>query len=341
MNARNVVRKVVAYSTTLANIPRWLAPNTPACFTITDVAERMKSNNVYYTSPFIASKFKMCIKVYCNGSSTAIGKHVSIYACLLKGEGDDTLEWPFCGDVTIEILNWRGDSSHYKKVLSLNSPEDESHARVMNEVIEPGGYGKAQFMPHSSLSNYLEDQCMCLRVASVSCYNTPLKCKTPAWWSLSRCLLEFNVTGFSSRLANGTSCRSPPFYTHGKGYKMALEVTPGESGSDRGNMSIYAYLMAGEYDASLKWPMNVDLTVEVVNWAANSFHVSNSIKFGNAEIKYRERVLEGRSSSWGIGRFCSHSKLFDNARSRIQYVQDDCVRIRVKGALIRSRTGLF
>lgn len=341
--------KVVAYSTALANkVPRWLAPNTPACFTITDVAERMKSGNVCYGPPFLASKYRMCIKVYCGGSGAAKGKHISMYACLLKGEDDDDLDWPFCGDINIEILNWRGDHDHYKKALPLDSPENDSHARVKDEVMEPGGYGKSQFMPFSSLFNYLEDQCMCVRVRRVACYNTPLRSKIPAWqsgWSISlssQSLLEFTVTGFSSRSANGSSCYSPPFYTHSKGYKITLHVKPGGSGEDSGNLSIYAYLMAGEYDGLLKWPMNVDLKVEVVNWAANSFHISNTIKFGKADTSYRERVSEGRASrGWGQGKFCSHAKLLDNGRRHIRYVQDDCLRIRVRSALIRSRKGLF
>ena len=342
--------KVVAYSTALANKkPRWLAPNTPACFTITDVAERIKSGNVYYSPPFLGSKYRMCIRVYCGGNGKAKGTHISMYACLLRGEDDDALEWPFCGDVVVEILNWRGDRDHYKKALSLDSPENESHARVIEDVLQPGGYGKAQFMPHSSLFNYLEDQCMCVRVRSVACYSTPLRSKTPAWqsgWNISltgsRCLLEFTVTGFSSRLANGSECTSPPFYTHSRGYKMVLVVTPGETGKDSGHMSIYAYIMAGEYDASLKWPLNVDLNVEMVNWAANSFHISSKINFGKADNSYRERVPNGRSSiGWGQGKFCSHTKLFDTGRRHIQYVQDDCVRIRVRSALVRSRSGLF
>lgn len=342
--------KVVAYSTALTNkVPRWLAPNTPACFTITDVAERMQSGNKYYSPPFVAAKYKMCLSVYCGGFSAAKGKHLSMYACLLKGEDDDALEWPFCGDVTIEILNWRGDNGHYKKALQLDSPDDDSHARVVTEVMAPGGYGDSEFIPLSSLSNYLEDQCMCIRVSSVANYNTPLRSKTPSWQNWlklsfsSTCPLEFTVTGFSSRLANGSVCYSPPFYTHSKGYKMRLEVTPGASGENRGHMSIFAHLMAGEYDASLKWPMNVDLSVEVVNWATDSFHILERINFGSADRGNRARIPEGSKSTsgWGHVKFCSHVKLFDGGRGRIQYVQDDCVRIRVKGAIIRSRKGLL
>ena len=337
--------KVVAYSPALTNkVPRWQPPNTPACFTITDVAKRRESGKDYYSPPFVAAKYKMCLNVCCGGHGAGKGTHVSMYACLLKGEDDDSLEWPFCGDITVEVLNWHGDHDHYKKVLPLNSP-NHPYARVMSEVTSPLGRGKPQFMPLSTLSSkYLEDECMRIRVSSVVCYNTPaLMSKTPRWQNQvdtsSRWPLAFTVTGFSSRLENGSTCYSPPFYTHSRGYKMRLKVTPGASGKHRGNMSVHAELLAGEYDSSLQWPMNVDLTVEMVNWARNSSCVTKTIDFGRASMDYRTRVpKESKVTTrmWGCGKFCSHATLFSGTCD-IVYVEDDCVHIRVKEAVVHSR----
>ena len=293
----------------------------------------------------MAAKYKMCLSVYCGGVGAGKGTHVSMYACLLKGEDDDSLEWPFCGDITVEVLNWHGDHDHYKRVVSLDSPDDDTHARVMTEVTSPGGCGEDQFMPLSTLSSkYLEDECMRIRVSSVVCYNTPaLMSKTPRWqnWfnTSSRWPLAITVTGFSSRLENGSTCYSPPFYTHSRGYKMRLEVTPGASGEDKGNMSVYAQLMAGEYDSSLQWPMNVDLTVEMVNWARNSSHVTKTIDFDAAPMYCRTRVPKESKVATGMrgyGDFCSHATLFGGTRD-IVYVEDDCVHIRVKEAVMHSR----
>ena len=339
--------KVVAYSTALTNkVPRWQPPNTPAsCFTITDVVKRSESGNDYYSPPFVVAKYKMCLRVCSGGIDAGKGTHVSMGACLLKGEDDDSLEWPFCGDITVEVLNWHGDHDHYKNVLSLDSTNNDTHARVMTEVTSPLGHGKPQFMPLSTLSSkYLEDECMRIRVSSVVCYNTPaLMSKTPRWQNQvdtsSRWPLAFTVTGFSSRLENGSTCCSPPFYTHSRGYKMRLMVTPGASGEDKGNMSVRAQLMAGEYDSSLQWPMNVDLTVEMVNWARNSSHVTKTIDFGTAPMDYRTRVPKESKVATGMrgyGKFCSHATLFGGTRD-IVYVEDDCVHIQVKEAVVHSR----
>ena len=44
--------------------------------------------------------------IACNGNNDeAKGTHVSVFACLMKGDNDDSLFWPFTGTVTIELLN--------------------------------------------------------------------------------------------------------------------------------------------------------------------------------------------------------------------------------------------
>ena len=212
----------------------------------------------------------------------------------------------------------------------------------MTDVTEPSGYGKHKFMPISTLlSRYLEDDCMRVRVTNVVMYNTPLRSKTPRWqnwWNKSsNQLLEFTVTGVSSRLANKSKYYSPPFYTHSNGYKLRLEV------NIEGQMGLFARLLAGEYDSSLKWPMNVEVSVEMVNWVSNNFHIVKIIKFGESSfLDARRRVPEEEESapnSWGYLEFCSHAKLFGGPR-HIQYIQEDCIHIRVKGCIIHSRKGL-
>lgn len=46
--------------------------------------------------------------------------HLSIFVCLMIGEYDDRLEWPFEGDIYIELLNQREDSEHCSKIINLN-----------------------------------------------------------------------------------------------------------------------------------------------------------------------------------------------------------------------------
>ena len=321
--------KVVTYSTALTNkIPRWQVPNTPSCFTITDVTKRIYvPNNVYFSPPFVVAKYKMCLGVSCGGCATGKGTHVTMFACTLKGEDDDTLEWPFCGAMTVEVLNWHGDHDHYKNLLALEMPDRDAD-RVMTHEELGSPHGNPLFMPLSTLSSkYLEDECMRIRVSNAVCYNTPLRSKTPRWqnwWNTSsRWAFAFTVTHFSSRLEKGSIYCSTPFYTHSKGYKMRLRVKP--AGIIIGTMQILAYLMPdGEYDSSLHWPMHVCLTVEIVNWKSNSSHIRKTF-----QVKSPPMGLPKARCGWGDGYFCSHATVFHETHD-IAYVEDDCVHIRVK-----------
>ena len=45
------------------------------------------------------------------------GTHLSVYAQLMRGEYDNELEWPFEGDIRVELLNWRADKNHHSDTI--------------------------------------------------------------------------------------------------------------------------------------------------------------------------------------------------------------------------------
>ena len=355
------VKEAAAYSTPHSRkIPIWQSrsPTKFPEFTITQFSRRLRLENEFYSCPVYTSPqgYKMSLKVYAGGYGSGKGTHVSMYAYLLKGDHDDTLRWPFTGDIVIDILNWKGDHTHHRKVLQCGDDvADDSRNRVYEaDTFAPRGCGDGEVVPHSILfsryasdTKYLEDDCMRIRLYDVAVYNTLLLSKTPQWqnWfnTSSSWPLEFTVTGVSKHKLYGTKHASPPFYTHQNGYKMRLEVWPNGNGDGKGtHLSIFARLLKGENDYNQKWPMNIDLTMEVINWRSNNSHIIHEIKFRHAPDEFRAQVTgENKvTSSWGMIKFCTHYTLFSNSRN-IQYVQDDCIRVRVRGAIIHSRKGLF
>lgn len=139
----------------------------------------------------------------------------------------------------------------------------------------------------------------------------------------SHMLIAFTITGIRS-IANDSTFYSPPFYTHRKGYKMRLEVGPaGDTEEDQGegNMSAHVRLLEGEYDSSLKWPIDVDLTVQVINWAKNSSHLRQIIHFGKAHMDARTRVTEGHNMrSFVLMKLSSANHMALNMSKRIAFV---------------------
>ena len=69
---------------------------------------------------------------------------------------------------------------------------------------------------------------------------------------------------------SGSVVDSPPFYTHHQGYKFILQVTY-YSPPDN-DIGAALYLMKGEYDSQLKWPLRVKVRLDLLNQAADGDH---------------------------------------------------------------------
>ena len=134
----------------------------------------MKYESIYSPSFYThSSGYRMCIKLYPNGSSDAKGTHVSVFTCLMRGPYDDHLKWPFRGEITVQIVNQAGDHSHVEKTIPYNdkTPDDISGRVVDKERDDGWGF---HFLPLTDLeyntknkTQYLKDDIMIVRVVSV------------------------------------------------------------------------------------------------------------------------------------------------------------------------------
>lgn len=70
------------------------------------------------------------------------------------------------------------------------------------------------------------------------------------------------MSNYSSYLKSAETWESEPFYSNRRpSYKLCLSVRASRSGS----LSMYVCLMRGDYDDRLNWPLNADITVQLVN----------------------------------------------------------------------------
>ena len=71
---------------------------------------------------------------------------------------------------------------------------------------------------------------------------------------------SFTMPDFEQKKSSKSSWYSPPFYTHPHGYKMCLRVEANGLGDgENSHVSMYLYMMQGEYDEYLKWPLQGDI----------------------------------------------------------------------------------
>ena len=147
---------------------------SPNVLKFTNFAERKSRNEITYSPPFYSSPggYKMCLRVYANGRGDGKDTHISLYVCLMSGENDDHLVWPFTGTVKIELLNQLSDYHHHKTTIQFKANRKSSQ-RVLDKDSIGNGHGQPQFISHLSLAiignpwqnqhQYLKDDCLYFR----------------------------------------------------------------------------------------------------------------------------------------------------------------------------------
>ena len=83
----------------------------------------------------------------------------------------------------------------------------------------------------------------------------------------------FTMPDFQHKKSSNSSWFSPSFYTHSRGYKLCVNVDANGYGSGQNShISVFLFLMLGEYDESPKWPFQGDITVRLLNQLGDCGH---------------------------------------------------------------------
>ncbi len=164
-----VTAEKVLELTTKSTIRSSIVPHT---IRLTNYLKHKSVKNVFYSPPFYTSctGYKMCLRVYANGCGAGEGTHVSVFSCLMKGDNDDSLSWPFTGTVTFELLNQLEDRNHHK--VTITFPADNVVSQRVVDGERRTGWGQPQFISHTDLdynasknTQYLKDDILVFRVS--------------------------------------------------------------------------------------------------------------------------------------------------------------------------------
>ena len=138
------------------------------------------------------------------------------------------------------------------------------------------------------------------------------------------------LKNYTAYKKSGRKWYSNPFYTSDKGYKMQLYVNANGEGSGKGtHLSLFVYVMPGEYDDSLEWPLDHIVTIQLLNWSSDSGHVEKTVNYHTTTDTKRARIVgEIRGGGLGLGKFVLHSDIESNSNSK-KYLNENqlCFRI--------------
>ena len=147
--------------------------------------------------------------------------------------------------------------------------------------------------------------------------------------TLARLPLIVKMSEYSKKKEEDIEWYSEPFYTHHQGYKMCLCVYPASWGDAMGShLSVDLYLMKGSNDDQLKWPIQGQCEVELLNQIdSNEHYCGVGVYYDDGHY----RVISGErneSSLWGNNKFIRNEDIY-KVTSTCQYLKDDSIVFRV------------
>ena len=111
--------------------------------------EKRAGAEVINTEPFYTNpdgyKLKLC--VYPNGVGIRTTTHVSVSICLMRGENDHKLRFPFYGIFIVKLFNWKQDSNHIEKTIVFDEATPAKNKNQVTTGDEAEGQYKRKFLP--------------------------------------------------------------------------------------------------------------------------------------------------------------------------------------------------
>ena len=224
----------------------------------------------------------MRFKIHVNGTGSGEGTHLSVSSCLLKGPFDKSLQWPFLGIVSVDMLNQDDELNNFGMSLIYKD----------KEYAQPGGsWDTEKFISHSFLSEslYIKNDSIYFRVTVKFSENLPwLECGKkvyPVLLSSRKTFVDkeplvFIVSGYTSIKHNVEHFSSQPFFTSPRGYKMLVTIYPNGEGDGRGKyISVYVFMLEGPFDRDLSWPFLGTVKLELLNQLSDKHHYSKDLVF--------------------------------------------------------------
>ena len=122
----------------------------PVTLTMMNFEQHQQNNDDWVSQPFYTHSqgYKMCLRVTANGQGSGKGTHITVAVYLMNGEFDDQLEWPFKGDITIQLLNQQEDGEDHTRIIHQAQGE-RGDASGAEKFISAWGINK--FKAHNEL----------------------------------------------------------------------------------------------------------------------------------------------------------------------------------------------
>ena len=132
-------------------------------FKLSGFTDKRDSKKPWYSPTFYTSSggYMMALRVDVSGDASN-ESFMGCYICLMAGEYDHALEWPFSGVATIELLNQLEDKNHKTYQLVFDNALPQSCRERVYGKTSTLGWGLSEFIAHSELADrFTSSQYLC------------------------------------------------------------------------------------------------------------------------------------------------------------------------------------
>ena len=153
---------------------------SPPEMTLDNFEKLKKDNERSYSSSFYThiGGYKMCLCFQANGWGSGKDTHVGVSVHMMKGEFDSHLQWPFKGEITVQLVNQKEGGEHYEeKPVTTSSSTSDEYNDVFCQCTEGDrsneGWGLGEFISHTDLykpeegKEYLKNDTLKFRVTDI------------------------------------------------------------------------------------------------------------------------------------------------------------------------------
>lgn len=166
-------RSLEELQTTIQNLLPRLGV-VPVTIIMTQFKKHHKHRKEWYSNPFYTHPhgYNMCLKVDACGTNDGRGTHLSVFFCLMCGDFDDDLGWPFRGIVSFQLLNQEKDQKDFEAFVEFTNDMPGNAAERVIGIKRAQGWGWSKFISLDRLNGtencqYLKNDCLRFRVTSV------------------------------------------------------------------------------------------------------------------------------------------------------------------------------
>ena len=99
------------------------------------------------------------------------------------------------------------------------------------------------------------------------------------------------------------------------------------------HLSVFIYIMLGEFDAELEWPYRGTILIQLLNWENTKNIFIRLLSFSNAPEASAKRVTEGDRNAigWGYAQFIANEEL-------TKFIKNDSLHFKVSCSAIPAKT---